>query len=92
MASLAYLQPHMEAVYQKAVELDVPTPVVDALRETLTSPAFLSLPGLELNLGQSQCDPPLRSRLLLMETFCSSRPRWIPRLASDLYHYECTPH
>ena len=42
MASLAHLQPHMEAVYSKAVELDVPTPVVDALRETLTCKSNLN--------------------------------------------------
>lgn len=36
MASLAYLPPHVEAIHSKAVEFDVPTPVVDTLRDTLT--------------------------------------------------------
>ncbi|THG93188.1 hypothetical protein EW145_g8445, partial [Phellinidium pouzarii] len=35
MASLAYLQPHVDAIHARAVDLDVPTPVVDALQETL---------------------------------------------------------
>lgn len=35
MASLAYLEPHLDAIQAKAIELDVPTPVVDTLKETL---------------------------------------------------------
>lgn len=35
MASLCYLQPHIEEIHSKAEVLDVPTPVVDALRELL---------------------------------------------------------
>ncbi|KAG9038844.1 hypothetical protein FRB95_014393 [Tulasnella sp. JGI-2019a] len=35
LASLAYLQPQMESIHEKAEEWDVPTPVVDALREIL---------------------------------------------------------
>ncbi|KAG8890934.1 hypothetical protein FRB98_002954 [Tulasnella sp. 332] len=35
LASLAYLQPQMESIHEKAVEWDVPTPVIDALREIL---------------------------------------------------------
>lgn len=37
MASLCYLQPHIEEIHSKAEVLDVPTPVVDALREVLHS-------------------------------------------------------
>lgn len=43
MASVSYLHPHLDAIYAKAVSLDVPTPIVDALRETLTC-AFVLLP------------------------------------------------
>ncbi|KAL6307147.1 hypothetical protein BKA93DRAFT_838915 [Sparassis latifolia] len=42
MASLTYLQPHIDAIHAKAVALDVPTPVVDALRallHTLNTPS-----------------------------------------------------
>ncbi|KAH8101987.1 hypothetical protein DFH11DRAFT_1845138 [Phellopilus nigrolimitatus] len=35
MASLSYLPAHIEAIHAKAVELDVPSPVVDALRDML---------------------------------------------------------
>ncbi|KAI0941258.1 hypothetical protein AcV7_002875 [Taiwanofungus camphoratus] len=35
MASLCFLQPHLEEIHTKAVALDVPTPVVDALRDLL---------------------------------------------------------
>lgn len=34
-ASLSYLAPHIDAIHDKAELLDVPTPVVDTLRETL---------------------------------------------------------
>lgn len=33
LASLTYLQPHLDAITAKAEALDVPTPVIDALRE-----------------------------------------------------------
>ena len=47
MASLAYLEPHLDAIQAKAIELDVPTPVVDTLKETLQSEhLFLSLTPL----------------------------------------------
>ncbi|KAF9480182.1 cysteine proteinase [Pholiota conissans] len=36
MASLSYLQPHIDAVHAKAEALDVPTPVIDALQELFT--------------------------------------------------------
>ncbi|KAF8526082.1 hypothetical protein JB92DRAFT_3093501 [Gautieria morchelliformis] len=36
MASLCYLQPYLDAVHSRAVRLDVPTPVVDALRDALS--------------------------------------------------------
>jgi ubiquitin carboxyl-terminal hydrolase 1 len=42
MASLCYLQPHIDAIHAKAEALDVPTPVVDALRELLQCEASLS--------------------------------------------------
>ena len=35
MASLTYLQPHVEEIHARAEALDVPTPVVDALRDVL---------------------------------------------------------
>lgn len=33
MASLCYLQPQLERIHAKAEALDVPTPVIDALRD-----------------------------------------------------------
>ncbi|KAJ2912889.1 hypothetical protein MD484_g7535, partial [Candolleomyces efflorescens] len=33
LASLSYLQPHIDAIHAKAEALDVPTPVVDALKD-----------------------------------------------------------
>lgn len=33
MSSLAYLQPHIEAIHAKAEILDVPSPIIDALRD-----------------------------------------------------------
>ncbi|KAG6831977.1 hypothetical protein H0H87_003121 [Tephrocybe sp. NHM501043] len=33
LASLSYLQPHIDAVHDKAEDLDVPTPVIDALQD-----------------------------------------------------------
>ncbi|KAH7098792.1 hypothetical protein BKA62DRAFT_711907 [Auriculariales sp. MPI-PUGE-AT-0066] len=35
LASLSYLQPQIDDMHQRAVELDVPTPVIDAVREIL---------------------------------------------------------
>ena len=35
MASLAYLQPYVDAIHSRAERLDVPTPVIDALRDAL---------------------------------------------------------
>ncbi|KAF8520812.1 hypothetical protein BU17DRAFT_75586 [Hysterangium stoloniferum] len=35
MASLTYLQPHIEAIHARAEQFDVPTPVVDAFRDIL---------------------------------------------------------
>ncbi|KAG8982369.1 hypothetical protein FRB90_006844, partial [Tulasnella sp. 427] len=37
LASLSYLQPQIESTRAKAEEWDVPTPVIDALRDTLNS-------------------------------------------------------
>lgn len=37
MASLSYLQPHIDAIHAKAEALDVPTPVIDALQELFKS-------------------------------------------------------
>ncbi|KAF8076816.1 hypothetical protein FPV67DRAFT_1472780 [Lyophyllum atratum] len=33
LASLSYLQPHIDAIHEKAEELDVPSPVIDALQD-----------------------------------------------------------
>ena len=38
MASLSYLQPHIDAIHAKAVALDVPSPVVDALQDLMHGP------------------------------------------------------
>ena len=35
MAALSYLQPYIDAVHSRAERLDVPTPVIDALRDAL---------------------------------------------------------
>ncbi|TDL29950.1 cysteine proteinase [Rickenella mellea] len=35
MASLSYLTPHINSIHSRAEELDVPTPVIDALRDAL---------------------------------------------------------
>ena len=35
MASLCYLQPYVDEVHSKAVDLDVPSYVIDALRDIL---------------------------------------------------------
>ncbi|KAG6852127.1 hypothetical protein C0991_002867 [Blastosporella zonata] len=35
LASLSYLQPHIDAIHNKAEDLDVPTPVIDALQDLL---------------------------------------------------------
>ena len=40
MASLSYLQPHIEAIHSRAERLDVPTPVVDTLRDALIGMLF----------------------------------------------------
>lgn len=37
LASLTYLQPHIEAIQAKAEAFDVPTPVIDALQELFKS-------------------------------------------------------
>jgi ubiquitin carboxyl-terminal hydrolase 1 len=37
MASLTYLQPHIDSIHAKAEALDVPTPVIDALKELFRS-------------------------------------------------------
>ncbi|OCH94543.1 cysteine proteinase [Obba rivulosa] len=42
MASLNYLQPYIDRIHRKAEALDVPTPVVDALRELMHA---LNTPG-----------------------------------------------
>jgi hypothetical protein len=33
LASLTYLQPHIDAIHAKAEVLDVPTPVIDSLQD-----------------------------------------------------------
>ncbi|KAK7029417.1 ubiquitin-specific protease ubp1 [Paramarasmius palmivorus] len=35
LSSLSYLQPHLDAIHEKAELLDVPTPVIDTLRDLL---------------------------------------------------------
>lgn len=42
LASLSYLQPHIQRIHEKAEALDVPTPVIDALRDILRSTSSLS--------------------------------------------------
>jgi ubiquitin carboxyl-terminal hydrolase 1 len=37
MASLSYLQPHLDMIHAKAEALDVPSPVIDAIRDLLHS-------------------------------------------------------
>jgi len=37
MASLSYLQPHIDAIHARAEAFDVPTPVIDALQELFRS-------------------------------------------------------
>ncbi|KAF7795265.1 hypothetical protein EIP86_006417 [Pleurotus ostreatoroseus] len=54
MASLTYLQPHVEEIHARAEALDVPTPVVDALRDVL----------IELNTPRSS-PRPLRPHALI---------------------------
>ncbi|KAI5116047.1 hypothetical protein M0805_009361, partial [Coniferiporia weirii] len=68
MASLSYLQPHIEAIHARAVELDVPTPVIDTLQETLrtlntprsSSSSFRPVPMIN---ALSQPVPGKRSKL-----------------------------
>lgn len=43
-ASLTYLQPYLDAIHDQAEAFDVPTPVVDALRDLLTC-ALSSFPA-----------------------------------------------
>jgi hypothetical protein len=43
MASLNYLQPYIDAINEKAERLDVPTPVIDTLRETLACASSILL-------------------------------------------------
>ncbi|GJJ06964.1 hypothetical protein Clacol_001161 [Clathrus columnatus] len=42
MASLTYLQPHIEVIHSRAEQYDVPTPVIDAFRDVLTALNTLS--------------------------------------------------
>ena len=53
LASLTYLQPHLDAIIAKAEALDVPTPVIDALQDLFQrkSPLVSSLfPRMLINL------------------------------------------
>ena len=43
MASLTYLQPYVEEIHAKAEAFDVPTPVIDALRDILQSTYILAI-------------------------------------------------
>jgi len=40
MASLSYLQPYLDEVHEKAVEWDVPSPLIDALQDQLIGKSF----------------------------------------------------
>lgn len=40
MASLSYLQPYLEEVHEKAVEWEVPSPLIDALQDQLIGRPF----------------------------------------------------
>lgn len=42
MASLTYLQPYIDEIHSKAEAFDVPTPVIDALRDILHSTFILN--------------------------------------------------
>jgi len=43
MASLSYLQPHIESIHARAEALDVPTPVIDALKDIFGSTFIFSV-------------------------------------------------
>jgi ubiquitin carboxyl-terminal hydrolase 1 len=73
MASLSYLQPHIESIHARAEALDVPTPVIDALKELFRSTFILSVNStsaynliLDLNTPRSSStlsDPIISSTL-----------------------------
>ena len=46
MASVSYLHPQIDAIHAKAEELDVPTPVIDALRDALQGTYYLMTPEI----------------------------------------------
>jgi ubiquitin carboxyl-terminal hydrolase 1 len=48
LASLTYLQPQIDAIHAKAVSLDVPTPVIDALQELFSGMLYLSSTSLPI--------------------------------------------
>jgi hypothetical protein len=52
MASLSYLQPHIDSIHRKAEALDVATPVVDVLQDLLSCQSFTLLTGYRLNSVQ----------------------------------------
>ncbi len=53
MASLSYLQPQLEKIHGTAVVLDVPTPVIDSLRDLLHSELDPRIPCAPLIRGRS---------------------------------------
>jgi len=60
LASLSYLQPHLDAINAKAEALDVPTPVIDALQELFRrKPPLMSLFISILTIAQASTNPAL---------------------------------
>lgn len=43
LSSLSYLLPQIDAIHEKAEQLDVPTPVIDALQEVFQGGLFSML-------------------------------------------------
>ncbi|KAI9508141.1 hypothetical protein F5148DRAFT_980283 [Russula earlei] len=70
LASLSYLRPHIDGIYFKAEAVDVPTPVVDALRDLLhelnnPSSHYRSIRPVNMIAALSHPEPGRRSPLFL---------------------------
>ncbi|KIP06168.1 hypothetical protein PHLGIDRAFT_91230 [Phlebiopsis gigantea 11061_1 CR5-6] len=83
LASLSYFQPQIEAIHTRAEELDVPTPVIDAIRDILhelntSRSSRFSLRPYALIEALSTPGPPSSS----------SRPRTTNRLFSSREHQD----
>lgn len=68
LASLSYLQPDIDSIHAKAEAVDIPTPVVDALRDLLhglntPSSHYRSIRPVEMIAALSQPEPGRRSPL-----------------------------